>query len=245
MPYTLTIGIAAGSSQVGVPLRAVLNDSADNPYGSPITTGFHEEGEGNYHWTHDFDDAFRGIVRFENDDTDELIAIYPINPEIDAPAPQTIPVGPDGIDVDWLPSVNSIGALLRARTLTTAGVEIGTFTSDTRPTDSGVALLIGQAASALSEDIGAEIPESVWPAAKSLTRIGAAMLVELSYFPEQIGTNRSPYIQLERMYDKRLKSLMTAVEQAGGGDEPGSVDDAQLPSYGGFPTTAIGMEFPW
>jgi hypothetical protein len=146
---------------------------------------------------------------------------------------------------DFTPTVADVGALLRARTKTASGSEAGTFTTETRPTADQVTALISTAAQDLVEVTGADIPESVWGSAKTAVIYRTAMLIELSYFPEQVATDRSAYPNYEKLWSEKLITLGEAVLQAGGGDLPGAVDDALLPSYGGFPNTGIGMEFDW
>jgi hypothetical protein len=64
MAYTLLIPINLGASQTGLSLKAQL--FADGvAVGSEITTGFTEDGMGDYSWKYaGFPDDFRGIVKF-------------------------------------------------------------------------------------------------------------------------------------------------------------------------------------
>jgi hypothetical protein len=111
---------------------------------------------------------------------------------------------------DWTPEVADVGALLRARTKDTAGNEVGTFNEDTRPTGAQVETLITQAQADLVAELGSDdVSPRYLESAKRLVIIGAAMNVELSYFPEQVGTGRSPYDQLSDLYERRLKSFMS------------------------------------
>lgn len=80
MAYTLTIGLALGSSQTGLTLSAQLVDTAGANVGSAVTTGFVELGAGNYTWTYaSFPDDFRGAVKLSSSGT--LKAIAAINPQ--------------------------------------------------------------------------------------------------------------------------------------------------------------------
>lgn len=114
------------------------------------------------------------------------------------------------------PSVADVGALMRARTKTFGGEEPGTFTADTRPTGDQVQSLIEKAAgdvlSALEID---QVPERLREATRSLTALRAGLLVELSYWPEQVTADRGPYAQLKQLYDDGLKSLHAALRDAG------------------------------
>lgn len=126
---------------------------------------------------------------------------------------------------DWTPGVAAVGAILRARTKDTNGLEVGTFNADTRPTDEQVTLSIGQAVADVAEVVGDDIPDRTWDAARYVSALGTALQVELSYFPEQIGTGRSPYAQLKVLYDERLARLKAAViagEAGGPSADPGA-----------------------
>lgn len=117
---------------------------------------------------------------------------------------------------DWPTSVAAVGSVLRARTRDTQGNEVGTFTADTRPTADQVLLLINTAEGDLAASVGADLPDALWAQAAVVASYKAAMLVELSYFPEQVATGRSPYEQLRELYLEALKSLTAAVDAAGG-----------------------------
>jgi hypothetical protein len=147
--------------------------------------------------------------------------------------------------------VAGVGALLRARTVVygTGGDELGTFSENTRPTYDEVLELADIAARDIDTEIGPDVvafprPEIVKPLADSLLKLRTAMLVELSYFPEQVATGRSAYAQYERMYDRRLPALIKAAEQTGAGDEPGSVDDALMPVFSFPPAPCDPGELP-
>lgn len=154
---------------------------------------------------------------------------------------------------DYTPTVASIGTLLRARTKTKGGAEAGVFnpasaagTSDeTRPTAEGVMEYINIALGDVSGIIGADLEEKYVEPARRVAALRAALLIELTYWPEQVNSDRSPYDQLKVLYDEAwanlLASMGISLDDDGG---PASID-AGYPSYGGFPSTAIGMEFPW
>lgn len=126
---------------------------------------------------------------------------------------------------DWTPLVDEVGAQLRARTKTRAGAEVGTFTDETRPTDVQVATMITRGVGDVSMAIsGTEVPVALQADARDLAVIAAAMRIELSYFPEQINTGKSPYQQLKDLYDSRIKDFKSAVEAANAG--PGVIAGA-------------------
>lgn len=122
---------------------------------------------------------------------------------------------------EFWPAISDVGALLRARTTDTNGNELGTFTDATRPTAQQAEDMIGNAARDVAIKIGNDIPDNLVPAAQSLVTLKAAMYIELSYFPEQVATGRSPYEQYKALYDETLPSLIEAVqnEEAAAGDE--------------------------
>lgn len=129
---------------------------------------------------------------------------------------------------DWTPTVVDVGAILRARTVDTNGSEIGTFTLETRPTEVQVSSLVGQAVGDVVSGVGMDIPEQHWSDARAVAALGTAMLVELSYFPEQVTTGRSPYEQLKELYEARLSRLRVTVT---GGEVDGSGNAVRSPSY--------------
>lgn len=81
MAYSLCIGLALGSSQTGLTLKAQLIDTVGASVGSEITAGFTEIGVGNYIWNYaSFPDGHRGAVKFYT--TGPVYkAICAINPE--------------------------------------------------------------------------------------------------------------------------------------------------------------------
>ena len=111
----------------------------------------------------------------------------------------------------YMPSVSDVGALLRARTKDTMGNELGTFTDATRPNTQQVISIIRTATSDVIALIGNDLPARFYGDAAALATIGAAMLVELSFFPEQVASGRSPYEQFKELYDSRLTALQTAI----------------------------------
>lgn len=141
----------------------------------------------------------------------------------------------------WAPGVDDVGEILRARTVTRNGEEIGTFNAYTRPTDVAVMNLINDAASDVQDAIGPEVnvPASLYPQAEDLATIGAALLIELGYFPEQINSGRSPYPQLLEQYNTKLKRLQNAIVSLGG-ERP--TDEAQSP-FGAFNGPPVPMDW--
>lgn len=163
---------------------------------------------------------------------------------------------------DFTPTVADVGAILRARTRTAAGSLAGTFNPEaaaegeqTTPTAEQVESLIEDVISDVQAEFGTDIPDApvdehnddpdlYRKAVRRLAALGTALQVELTYWPEQVATGRSPYAQLKTLYDERRKRLL-GILFPGAEDGGGTVSGALDASGGGFPTTAIGMEFPW
>lgn len=152
---------------------------------------------------------------------------------------------------EYTPSVKDVAEFIPARTKTRGGAEAGTFNPAasaenliTRPTAEQVTEKIGTALGRVSGVIGANVIATQWDSAKRVTALLAAMLVELGYWPEQINSGRSAYPQLKDLYDGMWGDLLNALGIST--DPEGAVPaDAGYASYGGFPTTGIGMETPW
>lgn len=143
---------------------------------------------------------------------------------------------------DYTPDVQDVGGLLRARTVDDDGNELGTFTSaasdePTRPTLEEATESIEQAVEEIAGRIGADIPQALHGPAKSIAKLLSAMNIELTYFPEQVRNNKSPYEAYERRVRDALGTpgkpgwLVKAVIDAGQGGEAGPVDDDLLPVF--------------
>src|SRR4051794_37764424 len=103
--------------------------------------------------------------------------------------------------VDITPTVDSVAQILRARTKDDQGQELGTFTAATRPTDVQVSGLIATAQADVIAQTGPLLGVLTQEAARSAVAMRTAMLVELSYFPEQVRNDRSAYPEYERLYN--------------------------------------------
>jgi hypothetical protein len=115
-----------------------------------------------------------------------------------------------------------VAALLRARTKDLTGTEVGDFTPNTRPTDDEVVRLIAMAWAEVTGQSGASLADRCAGIARSLIAIRAAMWVELSYFPEQVRSDRSVYQELADQYTAGLPTLTSCVDQNLAGDAGGS-----------------------
>jgi hypothetical protein len=110
-----------------------------------------------------------------------------------------------------------VARLLRARTKDADGRELGEWTDATRPTLEEVEAQIEIARAIIATEAG-EIPEACAEGAETVVALLAAMLVEQSYFPEQVSTgNLSAYAMLERLFQAARAGLHACVEAHGPG----------------------------
>jgi hypothetical protein len=117
-----------------------------------------------------------------------------------------------GYSSDYRPTVADVGALIRARTKDVTGNEPGTFNANTRPTGEQVEMEIDNALDEVAGHLGeGPMADSVKRRAQRTTALYAAMLVELSYFPEQIADDQSPYDRLKELYDQAIAGLAASV----------------------------------
>lgn len=114
--------------------------------------------------------------------------------------------------VAFLPDPSDVGALLRSRTFDSSSAEVGTFTTQTRPTIGEVQTFINQAGNEVGARLGQEIEDDGLRAyARELVALRAAMAVELSYFPEQTSGEQSAFDNLEKLYETGIASLIQAL----------------------------------
>lgn len=126
----------------------------------------------------------------------------------------------------FLPSVADVGTHVRTRTRTiSSGVELGTFTTDTRPTDDQVRRLIADADSKVAARFGSNLPEPLRAKVRVVNSLRAAMYVELGFFGDQIQAGRSPYNELKTLHDEEFKELVSDWKELGADGQPGSGDD--------------------
>jgi hypothetical protein len=117
---------------------------------------------------------------------------------------------------DWLPTVDQVAALVRARTRDDAGTELGTFTEDTRPTAAQVADLIASEAPLVAMRTGnlmtLECPDapSIRQAAGSIVAKRVAAIIEASYRPDELADGRT----VADFYQGSLDADLEAVENA-------------------------------
>lgn len=123
---------------------------------------------------------------------------------------------------DYRPTLEDVGAITLVRTVDKVGVQTGTFTADTRPTDSQVEILIDKAIGELADHIGIDIPEILWPAAVHVASKYTAMLIELTLYAHEIRANISSYSTWKELYEQELAQLVLAVQSLEVGDTLGN-----------------------
>ena len=111
------------------------------------------------------------------------------------------------------PTVDQVAELLRART-NVMGSERGTFDADTRPTADQVGALITTAAQDVVAHVSSEVPAEYAPEATRLTALRAAALIEASFFPDQLDTDRSAHRQYTAMYLSGVQALAATIPRA-------------------------------
>lgn len=118
---------------------------------------------------------------------------------------------------------DDVAALLRARTKDSAGVEVGVFSDQTRPTLGQVQQQIDLARSFIVTRLGV-VPDTCAAGLETLVALLAAMLVELGYWPEQVASEQSPYLHYQALYQEGLTALAECVagNQPGAGQDPAS-----------------------
>jgi len=132
----------------------------------------------------------------------------------------------------WYPSLEDVAALLRARTKSRMGGEVGMFTADTRPTDIEVRRLMAFAAVDMAPCIGDPdtLPVKYHESLSLVVAMKTAMLIELSYFPEQVAQDRSAYAEYETMHTYMKEALCSSI-----GDDPSVTGTSQDIPTGDFP----------
>ena len=115
----------------------------------------------------------------------------------------------------------NVAALLRARTKDDAGVELGQWTAETRPTLAQVDETLDLAAGIVTARVGTPV-DACAGAFSVAVAFEAACIIEKSYFPEQVESGRSQYDQLRAEADAILEGVRACQEGElpdGGGTE--------------------------
>lgn len=122
---------------------------------------------------------------------------------------------------DITPTLDEVGALIKARTRDDDGNELGTFTDDTRPTGDEVTDFVTFAVSEVTLRIPAsgDLPDALIAYARRLVAIRAAMSVELSFDPDRTGDDTA-YARLKEWYDTGMAGLMAFADTERVDDTP-------------------------
>lgn len=124
------------------------------------------------------------------------------------------------------PTVLDVANLLRARLTDQGGGSNASFTPDTRPTDSQVQGLIDMASSEVLIGLPITVDTRLYPMTKAMTALSAAILVETSYFPEQVAQGASPVEVFQTRMLAGLAKLVAASQE----DQPGGQRAYSVPS---------------
>lgn len=108
---------------------------------------------------------------------------------------------------DYAPTTAEVGAVLRARVKDSFGNQLSDFTTDTTPTQADVTAFIADAIDEMSEAMGADASEDLWPAIKRAVVWYVAATIEMSYSPEQSAQQNSMYDKLMVRYTAQLTKL--------------------------------------
>lgn len=139
------------------------------------------------------------------------------------------------------PSLTDVGSLVFSRTLEVGGTrKLGTFTANTWPTGDMVDGLINDAAQDVAAVVGIVLPENTHSMVRSVVALGASIQLEEAYYSEQVNTDNLAFRNRQTRYERRLKSLTDAVQDAQDGGDPGGVDDRLMPQFA-FPASASAL----
>lgn len=142
------------------------------------------------------------------------------------------------------PTIAEVASLLRARTKVKGGKELGTFSFATRPTSLEVDELIDEAMDeVLGKVVEPEEPGSGYERRiRGAVRLYTAILIEGSYFPEQVKSGQSVAQTYQALYSSRIKAL---IAESKTGKPEGEGDDESPPDAAwSFPENNGGL-FGW
>lgn len=147
----------------------------------------------------------------------------------------------------WTPSLSDIGLLILSRTRDKYGNLAGTFTAETEPTEEQAVRIAQKAAVDMADAMGDDIPEKLWDDAAEVVAKKAAMIIELSYYSDQVNTDRSIYPQLEKEYELQLANLQRAITLFKEGETDVTTSGVAKKASWGFrdPSTSLGFNTCW
>lgn len=144
------------------------------------------------------------------------------------------------MEYSWEATTEDVAALLPQRTKGEFGKD-GEFRDPpdaTTPTKKQVESILSKTAERIADKLNLEEGKDICPngplnLAKEVHALRAAMMVELTYFANQLRTDQSPYKALKEEYESGLKDLIEAYENKCG-DEGGDIAGEKRPK-GNFP----------
>lgn len=134
----------------------------------------------------------------------------------------------------YRPFVSDVAAWLQGRTVDSNSSQVGTFTAATRPTFEQALRVIDLAMDKLEAKFGPSMNPELVGSAKSVVALRAAMLIELTFFADQIRADRSPYAELKALYEESLTDWLAERLQLGADATPDTADDT---SASGLPVS--------
>lgn len=146
---------------------------------------------------------------------------------------------------EWLPEVNDLAAMMRARTRggEFGASDTGVFDETTRPTAEQAQKAIEDAADIVIAKVGSNPQGAAENIARMAVKLRAAMIIELGYFPEQAGTQQSPYSSYREEYADVIKDAIEAAIETEDGEEVAAGGD-ETP-VGEFPDDNGFLEVVW
>lgn len=145
----------------------------------------------------------------------------------------------------YRPTVAQVGSVIRARTKTSGGQEIGTFDDTTRPTGDQVEDLIDLTLSDTAASLGEDIPAALWKGVTMLVAINTANVIQASYWPEQTASNPTLFDFWTKWYTDGVAKMALAIRAINDGDSEGADGIADLPLWGdgdALPSRSCGSE---
>jgi len=141
---------------------------------------------------------------------------------------------------DLTPEPKDVAGYLRQRLQDELGRRLSEFTADTEPSLKEVEELIPKGVSRVASKIGDEICEggdpekqdALYGDARDLAALATAIIAERSFWPQQIGTDKSPHDAMVAEFKEDSKTLIEAVaEHCGGGGGESVGGSSAGPSY--------------
>jgi hypothetical protein len=118
--------------------------------------------------------------------------------------------GPPPIDRAVVtPTVEDVAALERTRTIGTGGEDVGTFTTETHPTDGEVEALIDEALDVVLDQLPDHIDPLWYAPIRRVVALRAAVSLDTSYYREQ-----SPASAWSERFAADLAALQAAIPHA-------------------------------